>query len=516
MLNTPLKNTNLTLSFPIEQDPESETLMIYNTLPAAFERVKVDVGFIGVEPGELQEEGKYENLIERLKAAGFDDAETVAGNAMELSEIGGDMCTSSFSTKMDFKRNEVKGSIKNLVFCLNRQPQVLQEEMKNTFKDINKMFNFAIENYNNIISSGEDEKARFFENHPNLKDMVYLLDKNEFPYSLPHILLTKTKAEAGYNKEILFNAYNHESVLSATFMHQDIFNIITADYKPGFTIYASSGVKKSDDIAVSFPDGEVFMVLPSESSEIARAGIVHEAAHSMFYMLFSNDNKPFGKNDYFMQELYLKAERSTLEKLAEVLGLTEENSDFSSYSNRELIDLIKNKSLLGLFAFKEAYDQFNSSKIDDIQLSNHVKELIKRFSDKSEEDLENIYQMTGKEQSHEIIKIINNVYSNYQNEIGSLISKFGNEELIERIYDFIYRESHEYEAELIVRVPELFTKGVNEELISYYFADMISFWKTNISPEVSKYLDSNKEQSGLEELSYNEFIVSPGENEIIQ
>lgn len=45
---------------------------------------------------------------------------------------------------------------------------------------------------------------------------------------------------------------------------------------------------------------------------------------------------------------------------------------------------------------------------------------------------------------------------------------------------------------------------------------MISFWKTNISPEVSKYLYATMEQSGLEELSYDEFIASPGENEIIQ
>ncbi|MBA8667404.1 hypothetical protein H1Q59_05815 [Holosporaceae bacterium 'Namur'] len=515
MLNTSLKNTNLTISFPIEQDVEGETLAIYNELPEAFERVKVNVGFIGVEPGELQEGGKYENLIERLKAAGFNNAEASVKEAIMVLKDGGKMCTSEARVQLTTKRNEVKGDIKNVMFCLD-QPEALQIKIKNFLDDTNAVLEMAVENYNNIISLGEDKKARFFEKLPNLKDMVYLLDGNEFPYSLPHILLTKTKAEAGYNKEILFNAYNHESVLSATFMHKDIFNIITADYKPGFTIYTSSKVKKSDDIAVSFPDGEVFMVLPSESSEITRAGIVHEAAHSMFYMLFSNDSKPFGENDYSMKELYLKAERGTLEKLAEVLGLTEENSGLSRYSNHELIDLIKNKSLLGLLAFKEAYDQFNSGKIDDIQLEDRVKELIKRFSDKSEEELENIYRLPGEERYREIVKIINNVYNNYKNEIDNLISKFGNEELVERIHDFIYRESHEYEAELIVRVPELFTKGVNEELIGYYFADMISFWKTNISPEVSKYLYATMEQSGLEELSYDEFIASPGENEIIQ
>ena len=515
MLDTSVKSTNLTFSLPIEQDAKSETLAIYNTLPAAFEKVKIDVGFIGVEPGELREEGEYEDLIERLKKAGFNNAEASVKEAIMVLKDGGKMCTSEARVQLTTKRNEVKGDIKNVMFCLD-QPEALQKKMKNTFEDIKAILEMAVENYNNIISSGEAEKARFFEKLPNLKDMVYLLDENEFPYSLPHILLTKTKAEAGYDKEILFNAYNHESVLSATFMHQDIFNILTAGYKPGFTIYASSEVKKSDDIAVSFPDGEVFMVLPSESSEITRAGIVHEAAHSMFYILFSNDSKPFGENDYSMKELYLKAERGTLEKLAEVLDLTKGSYDLSSYSNHELIDLIKNKSLLGLFAFKEVYDQINSGEINDFQLSNQVKEFIKRFSDKSEEELENIYRMTGKEQSNEIIKIINSVCHNYQDEINSLILKLGDMELTERIFDFIYRGSHEYEAELIVRVPELFTRGVNEELIGYYFADMISFWKTNISPEASKYLDANKEQSGLEELAHNEFFTLPGESEIIQ
>lgn len=234
-----------------------------------------------------------------------------------------------------------------------------------------------------------------------------------------------------------------------------------------------------NDISSSFHCfGLSFVYVPFiKFNSLERATLIHEIGHYIIYTIFENEGYPFSKGNITQMQEYDEAATKTLCKVGEIIEFKCENKITKGLKSHEVAFNLLKQGIITIF---------------------HYQNLLKSNE-------------TTIEQKNKIFNITQNKF----NISSAFIEKYGNEKvidilaegvikefnlsqsskiLLERIGEYVNRgNKDDYSSELIVRLPELIARGLNNNTLSY-LEPLQNFWLANIGNlDVDRVIECNKE-----------------------
>jgi hypothetical protein len=195
---------------------------------------------------------------------------------------------------------------------------------------------------------------------------------------------------------------------------------------------------------------------------------IHEAAHAVINLIFNNDAAPYFDNKGKIYTQYHEAARKTLFKIYEKLG---KNIDDQNIDLGLIKYYLKRDTSLELFAYAA-----KRSEIDDEKKEYLAK---KYFPDQEITDFKTSLDNLTKSKINEL---------QLSDDDISVIIEIGT------ILYFYPSDEQTFDAELIVRLPQLAFEGVKAETLHHYFAEIEQFWNENIHSKVNHMVEVHNAQ----------------------
>ena len=213
-----------------------------------------------------------------------------------------------------------------------------------------------------------------------------------------------------------------------------------------------------------------------------KSALIHEVGHDVVYNKFDNKGYPFKKDNYTQMQEYDNAATESLCKISEIIGFqcnkqaTNNQNAIGFKSHAVAYDLLHN-SIITLFYYQTLLQNLETS----FELKNHVLKTINaRFNINS-----TLIAQYGNEKVVNVF--INEIIKNMNLTQDFMV-------LLERIGEYINRaDEDDYSSELIVRLPELIARGLDNHTLSCLEPLQI-FWLNNIgSLDLSVATECNQE-----------------------
>jgi hypothetical protein len=200
---------------------------------------------------------------------------------------------------------------------------------------------------------------------------------------------------------------------------------------------------------------------------------IHEASHYLMHDLFKNDGKPFPSSDNKTMYSYEKAAMNSLLSIASIVGFKYENGLPLSHNSVNVANDLHFLSLLPFFHFMNVLstDLYKGDERDWIL--NEVVDILELNS--------TMIETQGAE------KVANKLKERLIIEYNITTDQLY---MIERVGEYVNRGNpRAYYNELIVRLPELIVKELDESALNH-FIELQNYWLENISPAIFESINN--------------------------
>lgn len=226
-------------------------------------------------------------------------------------------------------------------------------------------------------------------------------------------------------------------------------------------------------------------------SLLERSRLAHEVGHYVVYNRFVNKCFPFEKNNITQKQDYDSAATKTLCKIGELIDFKCHDQIITKgfHSHEVAYDLLHD-SIITLFYYKTILQDVEASIAQKNQV---LKTINARFNFSA--------TLINKHGNEKVIKIfIEKIIQKFNLTQNSII-------LLERIGEYVNRnDEDDYTSELIVRLPELIARGLDNDILSS-LDPLKAFWIANIGNlDATIIFDCNKEYIQSENTTIVEII----------
>ena len=224
-----------------------------------------------------------------------------------------------------------------------------------------------------------------------------------------------------------------------------------------FPLYGDSPYFSPGRLDAPYMDHHIYMPCFYPSFN---AGLIHEMGHAFLYFIFQNEGKPYPSGDVvgssYIYKEYITAKNKLLCSI-----VREIDGEYNCNLNQSLEKVISSKFFF-LLSLNHWYMYYRDSRMANLLFQEIINQNPKDYT---------------KEQ------IINLLIKVYEAKGWSSDKAL----ILDRMFDYANRELDLQSTELLVRIPELFVRGVSDENMQL-FAPLMDYWQKFITPEVEKVI----------------------------
>jgi hypothetical protein len=199
------------------------------------------------------------------------------------------------------------------------------------------------------------------------------------------------------------------------------------------------------------------------------AGLIHEMGHAFLYFIFQNEGKPYPSGDV-VGSSYIYKEYITAKNKVVCNVIKEIDSKYNCTFNEALEDVLSKDETIMLrlnywYLHKNEYQE--KYKEEGLVIVNRLFATVVKS---------NPQEFTTQEKINLLVKIYET--NNWSSDKALIL---------DRMFDYASRDLDLQSTELLVRIPELFVRGISDENMQL-FAPLMDYWQKFITPEVEKII----------------------------